>query len=132
MAEKSFRELILESAKRLEISLSEDDKAVQEAEAIASEDYFEGQKRAAELAALNEKNENSRQNRELRKKYARSVMIYLFFYSLFVAAMLVMSGYSVYGFSLPDSVLEFLVGSTAASAIGLVLAVTHGLFKNLD
>lgn len=45
-----------------------------------------------------------------------------------VALFLVSHGFSIFCFKLPSSVLDFLVGSTAVSAIGLVLAVTHGLF----
>lgn len=135
MSSKSFRELILESARKIDassISVGSDAKAIKEAEAFGNEDYYERQKKDAEINALNQKNENSKQNRKLRRSYATCVMVYLCIYSLFVAVLLVLSGFQVCSFHLPDSVLEFLVGSTAASAIGLVLAVTHGLFKDLD
>jgi len=41
---------------------------------------------------------------------------------------LLASGLNIYGFSLHEDILKYLVGSTAAAAIGLVYAVTNGLF----
>lgn len=74
---------------------------------------------------------DTRANRELRGKYAHKVFLYLVFYSTFVGILLLITGFNLFGFVLAESVLNFLVGSTAASAIGLVLAVTTGLFKPL-
>ena len=59
------------------------------------------------------------------------VFCYLVSYSAFVALVLIADGYTIFKFNLEESVLGFLVGSTAASAIGLVLAVTTGLFRPL-
>ena len=56
---------------------------------------------------------------------------YLVCYSVFVAVILISDGFKLFGFNLEEGVVSFLVGSTAASAIGLVLAVTTGLFKPL-
>lgn len=83
----------------------------------------------AKAKALEEANEDSASFRVLREKYAKWVYRYLIGYSVICALFLMADGWSWGAFDLPDSVLEFLVGSTAASAIGLVLAVTHGLFK---
>lgn len=52
-------------------------------------------------------------------------------YSGFVGFIVVVDGLNLCGFDLEESVVGFLVGSTAVSAIGLVLAVTTGLFKPL-
>ena len=60
--------------------------------------------------------------------HAKWVFGYLCIYSAVVFFLLISAGYSWGGFTLPETVLGYLVGSTAASAIGLVLAVTHGLF----
>jgi len=89
-------------------------------------------RKRAEVRTIIESNLDLRLNRKLRWKYARWVFCYLVCYSVLVALMLIASGFAVCGFSLPPSVLEFLVGSTAASAIGLVLAVTTGLFRPLS
>lgn len=84
---------------------------------------------AAELQSLMEDVEDKRHFRALREKYARWVYKYLVWYSICCLILLLAAGSHPWGFTLPESVLDFLVGSTAASAIGLVLAVTHGLFK---
>ncbi|WP_298257484.1 hypothetical protein [uncultured Litoreibacter sp.] len=68
-------------------------------------------------------------NREMRQDYALWVFRYLVFYSASVGGLLFISSINDGRFKISDSVLEILVGSTAVSAIGLVLAVTHGLFK---
>jgi hypothetical protein len=83
----------------------------------------------AKAEAAEEANRDSVSNRALRERYAKWVFRYLIGYSITCFALLLADGWHLYGFDLPDSVLEFLVGSTAAAAIGLVLAVTHGLFR---
>ena len=112
-----------------DIQLDRTPTALEEAEAtFASPDE---QRRLAETQTIRESNLDLRMNRRLRWKYARWVFCYLVSYSFFVGALLLGSGFGVRGFNLQESVLNFLVGSTAASAIGLVLAVTTGLFKPL-
>lgn len=72
----------------------------------------------------------SKANREMREANAKSVFRYLVWYSVFVGALLVLNGWGVKtGFVLPDVVLTALVGSTAASAIGLMAIVVNGLFR---
>lgn len=109
-----------------------DAKAEGEAKAMAAGEYEEIQRKKAETAGLVEKNRDRRINRKLRTNYAKSVLCYLICYSVFVGILLLLSGFEVCDFHLPESVLGFLVGSTAAAAIGLVFAVTNGLFKGLD
>jgi hypothetical protein len=88
-------------------------------------------RKQAEVQTIRESNLDLRMNRKLRWKYARWVFCYLVSYSCFVGLLLLASGANFCGFTLSEDVLSFLVGSTAASAIGLVLAVTTGLFKPL-
>lgn len=109
-----------------------DEKASAEAQAMAAGEYENIQRQKAETAGLLERNKDRRINRKLRTNYARSVLCYLIWYSVFVGLLLLLSGFGICGFHLPESVLGFLVGSTAAAAIGLVFAVTNGLFKGLD
>jgi hypothetical protein len=109
-----------------------DAKATSEAEALADGQYAYIQRQKAETASLVEKNKDRIINRRLRTGYARSVLCYLICYSVFVGVLLLLSGFKICGFQLPESVLGFLVGSTAAAAIGLVFSVTNGLFKGLD
>lgn len=93
-------------------------------EALAAE-----KKQNAETQSIVESNLDRRVNRKLRWKYARWVFCYLVCYSIFVGSILTLAGFGICGFVLSEAVLSTLVGSTAVSAIGLVLAVTTGLFK---
>ena len=90
---------------------------------------LDDQRKSAETQGIREVNRDLRYNRLLRARYAKWVFCYLISYSVFVAIILLAVGFKICGFELPGTVLEFLVGSTAASAIGLVFAVTNGLFK---
>jgi len=112
-----------------QIKLDRTPSASEEAEeTFASPDE---QRSLAETQTIRESNLDLRMNRRLRWKYAGWVFCYLVCYSMFVGVLLIGSGFNIFGFTLAESVLNFLVGSTAASAIGLVLAVTTGLFKPL-
>ncbi len=88
-------------------------------------------RKLAETQYIRESNKDLRANRKLSWIYAKWVFCYLVSYSVFVGLLLLASGYKIFGFVLDKNVLNFLVGSTAASAIGLVLEVTTGLFKPL-
>jgi len=85
---------------------------------------------SAETQSIVESNLDLRANRKLRWTYARWVFRYLVVYSAFVGFVLLIAGFRVITtFHLSDAVLEFLVGSTAISSIGLVATVVAGLFK---
>lgn len=133
-AKLKFREKLSSAAKKKIIpekqEIAVDSRALDEASAISKGDYddFEAHKKRAETQTIRESNRDLRVNRKLRWKYAKWVFCYLVWYSLTVLVLLVAAGFKILGFSLPENVLEFLVGSTAAAAIGLVLAVTTGLF----
>lgn len=99
---------------------------------ISEADVFKSpdeQRHLAETQTIRESNLDLRMNRKLRWKYASWVFCYLVCYSFFVGAILIIDGFTLYGFDLEEGVVSFLVGSTAVSAIGLVLAVTTGLFN---
>lgn len=100
----------------------------QEAEIQKVFGTLDDQRHLAETQNIREFNRDLRLNRKLRWKYARWVFRYLVGYSAFVALLLLGCGFDL-PFDLSEGVLSFLVGSTAASAIGLVLAVTVGLFR---
>ena len=114
--------------------LVDDRQATEEAEAFSSEGRYEDLERKrteAETRAIVETNLDRRVNRKLRWDYAKKVYCYLVVYSGVVGLLLVLNGVSAIPFTLHESVLNFLVGSTAAAAIGLVYAVTNGLFGSL-
>ena len=84
----------------------------------------------ATLDGLREDNRNKKANRRLRWRYAKWVFHYLVSYSIFAAALVILHGFKVCGFELPEVALGALVGSTAVAAIGLVASVVSGLFKS--
>jgi hypothetical protein len=84
----------------------------------------------AEIASISESNRDLRVNRRMRRDYAKAVFIYLITYSAFAAAVLLLSGWKICGFELPQAALTVVVGSTAVSAIGLVGIVVTGLFRS--
>ncbi len=79
---------------------------------------------------LQNDHDDQRANRKMRENYAKWVFGYLVGYSICVGLLLFTSSINDLRFHISDGVLQILVGSTAASAIGLVLAVTTGLFNN--
>ncbi|WP_156427463.1 hypothetical protein [Novosphingobium sp. Fuku2-ISO-50] len=72
--------------------------------------------------------ENLNADRELRKKYASQILLYLEFYSATVGAIIILSGLSF--IKIDTNVLQTLVGSTAVAAIGLVGFIARGLFRS--
>lgn len=65
---------------------------------------------------------------ELIEPMANRSFWFMCIYCFVVAVMLALDGFEQVAFNLPDSVLEFLVGSTAATVIGLVGMVLTGIF----
>ena len=139
--EESARELIEKfgSLGKARASLDESSQAdrdfeVDEAMLDAFRKFQEAQshqieKLGLENDRLREDLKDQEANREMRFKYSTWVFGYLVGYSVFVAVLLLLAGTNNSGFTLPEEVLKFLVGSTAAAAIGLVAAVTTGLFN---
>lgn len=111
-----------------------DRRASAESQALADKNYsnIEHNRAKAETDSIVETNRNKKANRRLRWRYAKKVFCYLVSYSVFVATIILLHGFRICGFSLPESALSFLVGSTAAAAIGLVYSVTNGLFGHID
>ena len=95
----------------------EDKQATEEAEAFSQGQYddLERKRTEAETRTIAETNLDRRVNRKLRWNYAKKVYCYLIAYSVVVALLLVLHGFSWIPFTLPESVLDFLVGSTAAA-----------------
>jgi hypothetical protein len=93
---------------------------------------YTAERHRAETASIREANRDLRVNRLMRNRYAQAVFWYLVWYSVFAAFVVALSGWKIWGFVLPDIVLTALVGSTAASAIGLVGIVVTGLFRGVS
>lgn len=65
---------------------------------------------------------------DLIEPMANKAFWFMCAYAFVVAVILALDGFEEVAFDLPDSVLEFLVGSTAATVIGLVGMVLTGIF----
>lgn len=84
----------------------------------------------ATVEGAREDNRNKKANRRLRWRYARWVFHYLICYSIVAGIFVVLHGFKICGFQLPEIALGALVGSTAVAAIGLVASVVSGLFRS--
>lgn len=96
---------------------------------MAGELAAENEALKAENAALKAKRTYDDVRISLMEPYASKVFAFLIGYCSVVTLFLVAQGFRICDFSLPESVLAVLAGSTAAAAIGLVGFVVSGLFK---
>lgn len=104
--------------------------ALEETSLEKSKNEFEKQKSQIEVEHLKVQLENARQDLDLRKKFGRQILRYLWAFSLFCGACLILQGFGWRNFHLDDPILVTLVGGTAASAFGLVSVVLAGLFRS--
>lgn len=65
---------------------------------------------------------------DMLKPYANAAFVFMCAYSAFVGAILLMNGFGCFVNPIQDSVMQILVGSTAATVIGLVGMVLTGIF----
>lgn len=128
---------LIAAVKKLQTSgksddVRDDELAVIEHEIFVRKEYTALQRQDAETEKVRQENEDKRENRKLRQRYARWVFWYMCGYSLAMFGLVVASGIECSGFELEPTVLVTLVGGTAISAIGLVVAVVKGLFGSLE
>lgn len=64
---------------------------------------------------------------ELRERYGRNIIRFLWVYFFFTAACIIVTSYGVYRVS--ETVLAALVGGTAVTVLGVVGTVAAGLFR---
>jgi hypothetical protein len=92
---------------------------------IVADDNF---RLKTENAALNQRLKTKGEIDRLLRPYANRVFGFLCAYGFVATVLLILNGFHWHGFTLSDSVLNVVVGSTAVSAIGLVGLVVNGLF----
>lgn len=103
---------------------------------VSSPDLFEAlAKVSADKLAVQEELETTKKRvrtieilDELIEPMAKRSFWFMCSYCGMVALMLLLHGCTTSGFKLPESVLQFLVGSTATTVIGLVGMVLTGIF----
>ena len=66
---------------------------------------------------------------DLRKRYSTKVFIFLCAWSGVVISIVLLAGFSAWGFHISDTVLSILLGTTTVNAIGVVWSVIRGLFN---
>ncbi|MCI5075252.1 hypothetical protein [Oricola sp.] len=81
-----------------------------------------------EISSLKQKLNTKNILDDMLKPYALYAYVFMCCYSAFVAAILLMNGFGCFDNPIPESVMQFLVGSTAATVIGLVGMVLTGIF----
>lgn len=82
-----------------------------------------------QLQLLQSQLDDHKSDREMRESYARQILTFLKIYCICVLILIICNGFHILSFSLEKEILTTLVGSTAASAIGLVGFIAKGLFK---
>ena len=107
------------------------EKSAKDAEAIRKPDGLDIESRELENELIRAKIEDVESDRKLRESYASRILRFLYCYSVVVGILVIASGLQMpwLPFELPGEVLALLVGSTAASAIGLVGFIARGLFN---
>ena len=78
--------------------------------------------------ALEEANMGSIQDRIQRKEFADRIFRFVGIYLLFIAIFIFLSGTRNNGFTLSDTVLATLLGTTTANIVGLLVIVVTYLF----
>lgn len=81
-----------------------------------------------EMVALRQKLNTKDILDKLLEPYASRAFWYMCVYSLGVFLLILMNGFGCFRNEIPESVMNFLVGSTAATVIGLVGMVLTGIF----
>jgi len=76
--------------------------------------------------------ENLKQDIELRKEYAQKIYWLVVGWVAAILVILFLQGFSQNGFSLANSVLLALVGTTTLNIVGLLYVITHYLFPSKD
>jgi len=92
------------------------------------EDEFEKVEKRFKLDKLSLQNQGLEQLIQLRTEYSKKIFGFLIFWSIGVGLVLIFQAFNIWGFSLPESVLDVLVGSTTVNVIALVGLVVKGLF----
>lgn len=98
---------------------------------IKGHDITSSEEDSAQRIAIEDRREdleNKKQNRNQRKSYANKFFVFLCVYMGLVFLVLILCGFSLFGFTLSDTVLIALITTTTANVIGIFAFVIHYLF----
>lgn len=82
----------------------------------------------AEVARLKAAQSVESVKAQLLEPYVKGVYRFVVGYCATVGGLLLLAGFSLGGFTLPETILGIIAGSTAVSVIGLIGLVVSGLF----
>lgn len=100
---------------------------------ITGHDITSSEEDSAQRIAIEDRREdleNKKQNRNQRKSYANRLFWFLYAYMGLVFLVLLLCGFSLFGFNLSDTVLVALITTTTANVIGIFAFVVHYLFPS--
>lgn len=98
---------------------------------IKGHDITSSEKDSAQRIAIEDRREdleNKKQNRSQRKSYGNKLFVFLCVYMILVFMILFFCGFSLFGFTLSDTVLITLISTTTANVIGIFAFVVRYLF----
>ena len=98
---------------------------------IKGHDITSSEEDSAQRIAIEDRREdleNKRQNRNQRKSYGNKLFVFLCVYMILVFIVLFFCGFSLFGFTLSDTVLVALITTTTANVIGIFAFVVRYLF----
>lgn len=98
---------------------------------IKGHDITSSEEDSAQRIAIEDRREdleNKKQNRNQRKSYANKLFVFLCVYMGLVFLVLLLCGFSLFGFTLSDTVLVALITTTTANVIGIFAFVVRYLF----
>lgn len=126
----------------VQITVDDIDRAPETAAVTHSDTLVTSEALRDAFVRLSEENATLKEDLEVTRKRVRTIEIlddliepmakrsfgFMCAYCGAVGALVTLHGFKLWSFSLPESVLQFLVGSTAATVIGLVGMVLTGIF----
>lgn len=98
---------------------------------IKGHDITSSEEDSAQKIAIEDRREdleNKKQNRNQRKSYGNKLFVFLCVYMGLVFLVLLLCGFSLFGFTLSDTVLIALITTTTANVVGIFAFVVHYLF----
>lgn len=100
---------------------------------ISSDEGFDendlGEVVRAEIDRAKLENENEIALIDLRKKFGKNLINFLWRYSIITLLVVIVDGIAIIPFDVPENVAIALVGGTAVAVLGVVGTIAAGLFR---
>jgi hypothetical protein len=96
---------------------------------LVDKDEINKKEKKLDLDKQKQELKNQKQDSEFRKEIFSFIKYLTIAYLVFVALIIIFSGFALWGFEIGDGVLIALLTTTTANIIALVLAITVSIFK---